>query len=76
MLRMLTRSHRCAAPGCPIPVSDSMLGCRRHWYALPANLRTLIFESYRRDAGGTEHRNAVLEAVRIWTRLREREAES
>lgn len=42
-----TRLHHCHWPGCLEQVPPAMWGCRRHWYALPLELRNKIWASYR-----------------------------
>jgi hypothetical protein len=42
-----TRNHECHWPGCREPVPPAMWGCRRHWYALPKDLRDRIWRAYR-----------------------------
>lgn len=39
--------HHCHWPGCKRPVPPAMWGCRKHWYALPAALRTKIWRVYQ-----------------------------
>jgi hypothetical protein len=47
-------SHTCPADGCAIVVTDHMLMCRPHWFALPRPLRDAIYDTYRRgQAAGT-----------------------
>lgn len=40
-------AHTCHWPGCNKPVPPKLWGCKTHWYALPAQLRTLIWRTYR-----------------------------
>jgi hypothetical protein len=40
-------SHTCHWPGCQTPVLPAMWGCTRHWFALPKNIRTRIWQTYR-----------------------------
>jgi hypothetical protein len=42
-----TRRHHCHWPGCDAQVPPAMWGCRKHWYALPADLRNRVWKSYR-----------------------------
>lgn len=42
-----TRSHECHWPGCGAQVPPAMWGCKKHWFSLPANLRGLIWRTYR-----------------------------
>ncbi len=38
--------HFCHWPGCDVPVSPSLWGCRVHWHALPRDQRALILAAY------------------------------
>lgn len=42
----------CAADTCGAPVAVGHLFCRSHWYAIPATLRSAIFEAHRRRQSG------------------------
>ena len=42
-----TRHHECHWPGCTAQVPPAMWGCKKHWYALPAELRREIWRCYR-----------------------------
>lgn len=42
-----TRAHECHWPGCTRNVPPAMWGCREHWYALPADLRSRVWATYR-----------------------------
>ncbi|CAB3758520.1 hypothetical protein [Paraburkholderia humisilvae] len=48
-------THRCLWPGCERNVSASMWGCRTHWFALPARLRSRIGHAYRDGVDVGEH---------------------
>ena len=41
------RQHMCHWPGCNKQVPPAMWGCREHWYRLPLQLRTAIWNAYR-----------------------------
>lgn len=41
-------SHSCHWPDCKEEVPPAMWGCRRHWYALPKNLRDKIWRTYKK----------------------------
>src|SRR5262249_32918096 len=41
------RNHHCHWPGCEKQVPPAMWGCRKHWYALPARLRSKIWARFR-----------------------------
>lgn len=40
-------THHCHWVGCTVPVPPKMWGCRRHWFALPAEIRRRIWATYR-----------------------------
>jgi hypothetical protein len=40
-------SHTCHWPGCTMPVSPAMWGCKTHWFRLPHRLRARIWATYR-----------------------------
>lgn len=42
-----TRLHACHWIGCTKQVPPAMWGCRPHWFALPGQLRTRIWNTYR-----------------------------
>lgn len=42
-----TRPHHCHWPGCDKQVPPAMWGCRKHWFALPAEIRSRIWAAYR-----------------------------
>lgn len=44
--------HDCPAPDCPQRLPRSTLACRRHWFALPAELRTVINATWRSSDAG------------------------
>lgn len=39
--------HPCPRPECGRMVPDSMFACRGDWYALPARIRSAIWDAYR-----------------------------
>lgn len=41
------RRHCCHWPGCQRQVPPAMWGCKPHWFALPAELRRRIWQTYR-----------------------------
>lgn len=45
-------THPCRWPGCHRKVGLKLWGCKPHWFALPASIRTRIWDSYR---PGQEH---------------------
>lgn len=40
-------THRCPAPGCDVRCPPHVFACRRHWYALPWDLRVDLGHCYR-----------------------------
>lgn len=42
-----SRLHECHWPGCTKQVPPAMWGCKPHWFALPASLRSRIWRCYR-----------------------------
>ena len=43
----LVRDHRCHWPGCTKRVPPARWGCRFHWYELPPDIRTAIWQGYQ-----------------------------
>ncbi len=39
-------NHQCPAPGCFSVVGSHLLACRRHWHALPKEIRYRIWRHY------------------------------
>lgn len=39
--------HHCHWPGCGKEVPPAMWGCKGHWFALPKDLRDLVWQTYR-----------------------------
>lgn len=39
--------HHCHWPGCDRQVPPAMWGCRKHWYALPEDLRRKVWRTYQ-----------------------------
>lgn len=42
-----SRNHTCHWPGCDRQVPPAMWGCKPHWFALPADLRSRVWAAYR-----------------------------
>ncbi len=67
--------HSCMWPRCNEQVSAALWGCRRHWFALPKEIRDRIYAAYR--VGQThltmseEYRDALVVAER-WALAYER----
>ena len=62
--------HACHATGCNVPVPPEMFACRRHWFALPKQLRDRIWAAYRVGQCNDwrishEYAEAARKAVRI-----------
>jgi len=58
---------RCPVPGCEEEIDRTRLMCRRDWYAVPKRLRDRVWRTWRsgREAGGRQHREAVLKAIAV-----------
>lgn len=41
-----TRDHTCHWPGCAEQVPPARWGCRKHWFMLPENIRTMIWRAF------------------------------
>lgn len=41
-----TRDHKCHWPDCDQNVPPAMWGCKRHWFALPLEIRNGIWRTY------------------------------
>lgn len=63
--------HECPYPGCAEQVDASRLACRRHWYALPKDVRDRIWASYKPDqtilTASGEYLDALQDAMAAWT---------
>jgi hypothetical protein len=62
--------RRCAARNCPEAVRPSILMCRRHWFMVPADIRSRVWAAYRPgqekvgvSAASGDYLNAVRDAV-------------
>ena len=51
-------------------VPAHMLACRPHWYQLPADLRSAIWNAWRSGmgAGSPEHNAAIADAMEFYRR--------
>ncbi|MDP2214752.1 hypothetical protein [Phenylobacterium sp.] len=45
--QLQTRSHHCHWPGCDAQVPPAKWGCKRHWFALPPQIRAKIWNAFR-----------------------------
>lgn len=54
-------SHPCRWPECERPVPFGVWGCLDHWFALPQDLRTQLF-----NADTNEKKIAAARAVQEW----------
>jgi hypothetical protein len=65
-----TRAHTCHWPGCAKQVPPAMWGCKTHWFALPSQLRNLIWRYYRpgqeRDMKPSAEYIATAHKVQQW----------
>ena len=59
-------THECPKNGCTRRVPSHMLACRNHWYAIPAPLRSAVWNAWQNGAGAgsPEHSAAISAAVR------------
>ena len=39
--------HTCHWPGCTVRCKPAFWGCKKHWYTLPAVLRSAIWRAYK-----------------------------
>ena len=67
-----SRDHHCHWPGCTRQVPPAMWGCTKHWYALPAELRNRIWQTFRPgqevNATPSQEYLAAANAVQTWIR--------
>lgn len=67
-----SRDHACHWPGCREQVPPAVWGCRRHWYALPLELRRRIFAAFRpgqeEDGRPSSTYLAVAREAQAWIR--------
>lgn len=65
-----TRAHECHWPGCKEQVPPAKWGCRKHWFALPINLRNKIWAAFRpgqeKDMNPSQEYLAVANEVQHW----------
>jgi len=68
-----TRSHHCHWPGCDKQVPPAVWGCKAHWFRLPQELRTQIWDAYTpgQEVTGTPSPAyiAAARAVQAWIAL-------
>lgn len=68
-----TRNHECHWPGCNEQVPPALWGCRKHWYSLPAYLRTKVWAAYKIGQevkmNPSEHYIKVMHEVEEWIKL-------
>lgn len=63
-------THTCPAPGCAREVSDDLLACREHWYALPKPMRDALWRAYNdHGRGSPAHTAAVSSCLTALERL-------
>lgn len=67
-----TREHECHWPGCKEQVPPALWGCKKHWFTLPAYLRTKIWAAYKigqeRTMTPSEEYIKVMKKVDEWIR--------
>lgn len=59
-------SHRCPARPCTIRVSDEKLACGKHWYKLPAMLRSKIWATKSLPITDPKRSEIIQEALAVW----------
>ncbi len=69
-----TLPHACHWPGCSTQVPPAIWGCRKHWFALPASIRSRIWSTYRQgqevDMRPSEQYIDAETAAQEWIRAR------
>lgn len=67
-----TREHHCHWPGCRAQVPPAVWGCKPHWFALPKDLRDLIWKTYEPgqevDLSPSAEYLEAAEKVQAWIR--------
>lgn len=71
----MTRTlHACEHPQCFRQIEGRLFGCRPHWYALPTDLRSEVWRTWKarlRAPGDptavAAHEAAKAQAVRFWS---------
>lgn len=62
--------HTCHWPGCEVSVKPAMWGCAKHWFKLPADLRSKIWRTYQpgQEISKDPSREyvAVAREVQVW----------
>jgi hypothetical protein len=56
--------HKCPVKGCDQPVHISRLMCPPHWAVVPAVLRTLVYQEYKKRPLSLEHLAACDRAIK------------
>lgn len=63
----MDRKHDCAAHGCAERVDHDKLMCLKHWRMVPADIRSLVWSTWRRvsrdPSAYREARDKAVEAV-------------
>ena len=67
-------THHCHWPDCDTPVPPAAWGCRKHWFMLPATLRSKIWRAFRPGQEDTKTPSreyvAVAREVQDWIAAR------
>lgn len=59
----MTDTHKCPC-GCGEDIPYTLLSCRRSWFALPKDIRTMVWRAYRdHGIGSPQHNHAVQHAL-------------
>lgn len=48
----MSEQHKCPAAGCEAQIDFDVMACKRHWFALPPDLRRRVGRAWR--SGGIE----------------------
>lgn len=46
-MRIMGVLHKCFHPACDKQIDADLFGCRAHWYALPPDMRSRIWKTFR-----------------------------
>jgi hypothetical protein len=57
--------HKCPGPECEAQIPYDMLACSRHWYQVPAPVRSAVWRAWANGegAGSKAHTAAILSAI-------------
>lgn len=55
---------KCPILGCMNKIGERQVMCKTHWFKVPKHLRDAVWNEYRLDRGGEEHRAVLFQAIR------------